>query len=335
MAAVTTPLIDDYPATHRPTSVSVVVCANTEDRWDDLAAGIGSLADQTHVPEQVVLVIDHNDDLLERAANLYAGPFGASRGMRIDVVANTAEQGVSGARNTGVSWCDGDVVTFLDDDTRIGDPRWIGNLLSLYADSDVAGAGGGAIPNWSGVEQPAWFPSEFGWVVGCSYVGLPDGPEDVRKFIGCNMSFRREVFDTLGGFSVRGRNAIEPARYEETEYCIRLHRRFPEARLVFDPALNVFHRVSPRRREFDYFRSRCWIEGLSKAMVERDVGDRDGLSTERAYSSRALPMGVLRGLGHGLRGDLNGFRRAGAITLGAILVTAGYARGRVGQFTRP
>lgn len=334
MAAVTTSLIEDYPTTHRPTTVSVVVCANTEERWNDLAAGIGSLADQTHVPEQVVLVIDHDDDLLERAADVFAGPFGSTRAMRIDVVANTEGKGVSGARNTGVSWCDRDVVTFLDDDTRIGDPRWIAMMLSVYADSDVAGVGGGATPNWSGVEQPAWFPPEFGWVVGCSYVGLPNGPEDVRNFIGCNMSFRREVFDTLGGFSPGGRNPIGPARCQETEYCIRLHRRFPEARLVFDPALNVFHRVPPRRREFDYFRSRCWSEGVSKATVAREMGAHDGLATERAYSSRALPMGVLRGVGQGLRGDLNGFRRAGAIVLGALLVAAGYARGLVGPFTR-
>ena len=334
MAAVTTPLIQEQATSHRPETVSVVVCANTEERWDDIAGGIRSLSGQTHIPEQVVLVIDYNDDLLEKSANSYASPFGDTGGMRIDVVTNTSDRGLCGARNSGLTWCDGDVVTFLDADTRIGDPRWIATMLGAYIDSSVAGVGGGAIPNWSGLAPPEWFPSEFGWVVGCSYLGLPREPAHVRNFMSCNMSFRREVFEWVGGFpEVTGRADEKPVRCEETEYCVRLQRRFPGARLVFDPGLNVFRRVSPLHRGFKYFRSRCWSEGKSKARIAREVGTRFGLAAEGIYGTKVLPMGVLRGMGEGMRGQLNGFRRAGAIALGAIWTTAGYARGRVGRTT--
>lgn len=316
---------------HTPTTVSVIICAYTDERWHDIVRGIDSLWDQTHQPRQVVVVIDHNDDLLQRAADEFSAACGP---MRIDVVANTMTRGLSGARNTGVTWCDGDIVAFLDDDARAGDDGWIAAMVAAYEDPDVAGVGGGATPNWDGVEQPAWFPAEFGWVIGCSYVGMPTEAEDVRNFIGCNMSFRREVFERIGFFTDGiGRVGKKPVGCEETEYCIRLHQQYPEARTVFDPRLDVFHRVSPDRRAFAYFRSRCWSEGLSKAIVARNVGATDGLESERSYATKVLPLGVLRGIGDGLRGRVSGFQRAAAIVIGLAWTAAGYGRGRLARHT--
>ncbi|HEX6780379.1 MAG TPA: hypothetical protein VF099_19405, partial [Ktedonobacterales bacterium] len=68
--------------------------------------------------------------------------------------------------------------------------------------------------------------------------------------------------------------------------------------------------------------------GLSKAQVTRYVGAKDGLASERAYTSRMLPLGVARGMRDGLlRLDLAGFARAGAITSGLFLTILGYAVG--------
>ncbi|MEM7143157.1 MAG: glycosyltransferase family 2 protein [Actinomycetota bacterium] len=330
MAAVATPMLDEQ-ITHTPETVSVIICAYTDERWADIVRGVESLEQQTRRPDQIVLVIDHNDDLLERSANFMAE---RESSIRIDVVTNVEKQGLSGARNTGVTWCDGDVIAFLDDDARAGDTYWIATMMEDYLDPMVAGVGGGATPNWDGVEAPAWFPAEFGWVIGCSYVGLPTDAREVRNFIGCNMSFRREVFEALGGFCYGiGRVGKKPVGCEETEYCIRLNQRFGDARLIFDPDLDVFHRVSPDRREFAYFRARCWSEGLSKAVVARRVGSQDGLASERAYTTKVLPLGVLRGIGDGLRGRVSGFQRAGAIVIGLLWTAAGYTRGRIARST--
>ncbi len=348
-----------------PSTISVVVCAYTLQRWDDVVRAIESLRAQTRRPDQVVLVIDHNDEMLERAADAFAaavpvsgapvsgvpvsgvpvsgvpvsgapdsGSPGAEPVLAVDVVANTYRRGLSGARNTGVDWSRGDVVAFLDDDAAAG-PNWIDGLLTAYADPDVAGVGGGATPDWGGQGAPAWFPDEFGWVVGCSYRGLPETAGEVRNFIGCNMSFRREVFFDIGGFTEGiGRVGTRPVGCEETEFCIRLRQRHPGARLVFDPELDVRHRVSPDRRAWRYFRTRCYSEGLSKAVVARNVGAGAGLASERAYTTRVLPGGVARGVASGLRGDPVGFVRAGAIVAGLALTSLGYARGRLARSGR-
>ena len=62
-------------------------------------------------------------------------------------------------------------------------------------------------------------------------------------------------------------------------------------------------------------------------MVTRSVGANDGLSSERHYTTKTLPRGVVRGLGDALRGDASGVGRAGAIIAGLATVTAGYAFG--------
>jgi hypothetical protein len=66
-------------------------------------------------------------------------------------------------------------------------------------------------------------------------------------------------------------------------------------------------------------------------MVTRNVGTQDGLSSERAYATRTLPLGVRQGLTDALRGDKAGLGRAGAIVAGLAAVTFGYAAGVAGN----
>jgi hypothetical protein len=80
---------------------------------------------------------------------------------------------------------------------------------------------------------------------------------------------------------------------------------------------------------FRYYRSRCSLEGQSKAMVSKLVGMQDGLSAESNYTLKVLPSGVLRGLGDSLRGDFGGIQRSCAIVIGLGTTTASYLQARV------
>jgi GT2 family glycosyltransferase len=306
-------------------TVSVIICCYTERRWDDVMAGLRSLRAQSRRPDQVVVVVDHNDELLQRLARTIDPD-----GRTMVLVANEGAQGLSGARNTGVAAATGDVVAFLDDDAAAGDDRWVAGLLAPYDDPQVWGVGGAAHPDWGGPGEPAWFPSEFGWVVGCTYRGQPERPAPVRNFLGCNMSFRRAAFDEVGGFTEGiGRVGTNPVGCEETEFCIRLRQAHPDATLVYDPAVWVRHHVSEDRTRFRYFRARCLAEGRSKALVAGEVGSDDALSSERAYATRVLPTAVLRGLTGPFRGDWSGPRRAVAVLAGLLLTGTGYLQGRL------
>jgi glycosyltransferase involved in cell wall biosynthesis/GT2 family glycosyltransferase len=303
-----------------PPTISVVICAFTFDRLEVMGESLDSLRAQTLAPHEIILVIDHAPELLEEARR---------RWPDVKLVANREKQGLSGARNTGVAEASGEVVAFLDDDA-IAAPDWLQHLADAYADPGVLGAGGTVRPRW--VEgKPGWFPAEFDWVVGCTHSGMPQELSPVRNLVGANMSFRRASLVEVGGFSHDlGRVGTLPVGCEETDLSIRVHQRWPEAEILYDPAARVEHVVPATRGKVRYFVDRCRAEGRSKAVLTGMVGSEDGLSSERSYVRRTLPLGVLRGLRDALRGDTGGFGRATMIFLGLAATTTDYLRVRSG-----
>lgn len=292
--------------------ISVVICAHTEDRWEQLVAAVDSVRRQSRPALEIVVVVDHNPALLERARHALAG---------VAVVENHEQRGLGGARNSGIAASRGQVIAFLDDDA-IASPGWLEQLALGYRDPDVVGVGGAIEPIWQ-AGRPGWFPAEFDWVIGCTYRGVPPRAAAVRNLIGCNMSFRREVFERLGTFRL-GYGC------DETELCIRVRQRWPGKRLLYQPAASVRHHVSAARSTWRYFRTRCYFEGGSKAVVAWLAGAQDGLDSERSYTLRVLPAGVLRGLADTLLGrDRAGIARSGAIVAGLAITTAGYVAGSV------
>ncbi len=271
----------------------------------------------------MIVAVDHNAALLERARGEW--PDGS-----VVLVENAEPQGLSGARNAGISAATGEIVAFLDDDAA-ADPDWLERLVPVFGDAAVVSAGGSLSPDWL-EPRPGWFPREFDWVIGCSYTGMPTVVADVRNAIGANMAFRREALESVDGFhSGIGRDRGLPMGCEETEVSIRLRQQRPGARIVYEPAAHVRHLVSPGRGTWNYFFTRCWAEGRSKALLTGLVGSEDGLASERTYATRTLPLGVLHGLRDGVRGDGGGFGRAFAITGGLLVTAAGYLRGMLAR----
>ena len=312
------------PAFDPPQTVSVVICAYTEDRWDLLVDAIQSMRTQSHRPDQVVLIIDHNDGLLRRAQSMFHAD--------VEVLANAEATGLSGARNTGVRTATGDVVAFLDDDAE-AEPEWLQELLVSYL-PNVAGAGGVAVPVWPGSGRPRWFPPEFDWVVGCSYRGLPDSVAPQRNLIGAAMSFRCSLFGEVGYFdTAMGRIGTLPLGCEETEFSLRVRKAISGTVLLHVPPARVHHHVSPERAKIGYFLRRCYAEGLSKAAVAQRAGSEVALASERAYVRSTLPKGVLDGLRSWLHGD-GGFTRALMIVVGLLVTTAGYVSPQARRLNR-
>jgi GT2 family glycosyltransferase len=302
-------------------SISVVICSSSCERTGLLQAALNSLTRQTTPPLEILVVVDNNDALLGLVPAMQPG---------IRVFSNDRGRGLSGARNVGVAQARGQVVAFIDDDATAA-PDWIERLSARYQDPHAIAVGGRVVPVWP-KSPPSWLPEEFYWVVGCSYRGLPEGVAPVRNLIGCNMSFRKAVFEKVAPFAEDlGREGTNAAGCEETELCIRVAEAFPDSMILHDPEAMVHHHVAAERLSGGYFRKRCLAEGRSKALMVGKTGTRSGLSSEREYSLRVLPAGIGRGIRDALAGrDAAGLARAGAIVAGLAYVSWSYLSSRLG-----
>lgn len=300
--------------------ISVIICAYTETRWNQLIKAIESVQQQTLPVAEVIVVIDYNPRLYDRLKQLDS---------KIILLENREKKGLSGARNTGITATTGDMVAFLDDDA-IAAPNWLSLMIEQY-DENVLGMGSSVHPIWES-KKPAWFPEEFYWTVGCTYLGLPETAKPIRNPMGGGMCIRREIFTEVGNFHYGlGHLDALPLGCEETELCIRARKHWPQSNFIYEPLAVIHHHIPVQRAIFSYFCSRCYFEGISKALVVELAGGSDGLSSERDYTFKILPKGVLSGLADALRGDFSGFGRAGAIILGLGFTTLGYI---VGTFKR-
>jgi len=113
-------------------SVSVVICAHSDQRWDDTLAAVDSVRRQNYAAKELIVVVDHNPHL-----------FGRLKSTLLDAIVteNREGPGLSGGKNTGIAVATGEVVAFLDDDA-VAEPDWLRFLVESYSDPTVVGVGG-------------------------------------------------------------------------------------------------------------------------------------------------------------------------------------------------
>jgi GT2 family glycosyltransferase len=312
MNAVATPLLDRIATRPVPvlappiTTVSVVICTYTTERLGDLVACLDSLRVQRQPADQVIVVVDHHDELLAHLRHHTASRFG------VVVTPNHHQPGLSGARNTGLELATGEVVVFLDDDATAR-PEWLDELLRPFAALRVVGAGGRIEPAWP-VCRPWWFAEHLDWTVGCTNPGMPTYVAAVRNVFGASAAFRRQALQAVGGFAADlGRSGADGAGCEETDVCIRLRSTLQGAEIVYTPSAVVDHRVTPSRCRVGYVWRRCRAEGRSKARLAARVG-AEATSDERRYARQ-----IVRAVGADLR---SGLRRPANLGRAAVLATA-------------
>lgn len=195
----------------------------TLDRQAAVYNVLRHLEHQTRRPDEIV-VVDQTDGRDTRLEN-----FPGIQYLRI------SRKGLPNARNVGVQNARGEVVLFLDDDV-IPDAELVRRHLDNYADASVAGVGGRILGGYD-APDPRAPVGTFRTSDGAVIRNFGDGPRrDVQHLPGGNMSFRREVFEKVGGFDVAyGGSSIG----EETDFCLRAVRA--GFRLVYDPSASLEH----------------------------------------------------------------------------------------------
>ena len=298
-------------------NISIIVSTYTPKRLPDILHCFASLEKQTLPPAEILLVLDPYDELID---------FYKQRVPSFVKIIVSNGIGLSYARNTGIRHAKGNIVAFIDDDA-LADPRWLENTLDNYKNSQVIGVGGFIAAEWAS-NRPLWLPEELDWIVGCSYKGLPTKRTTIRNPIGCNMSFRKEIFDKIGYFRTDiGRFGNMLLCNEETDFAIRALKRMPDSKIMYDPSAIVYHKVGKSRERLRYVWRRSFYEGISKAIISFKSGSPKVLSTENSYLKLLVTNSIPLRLKYIYK--RNQSSEMLALLLSLLAVTLGFVVGRI------
>ena len=176
------------------------------------------------------------------------------------------EAGLNRARNFAVQHAQHELISFLDDDCIAG-PGWTIAVKRAHAQYPSAGVvGGRVLLDLTLGDEPAWLLGEFRRSLAEIDWGEGSGPlQRWQHLVGANLSFRRDIFDRVGGFrediGLRGGDTIIRAN-DEAEF-IQHAAICGEPGAVYMADMAVRHRIAPDRLSFNYMLRRRFGQGVS------------------------------------------------------------------------
>ena len=273
--------------------VTILIC--TYNRAELLGPTLDSIAELRPLPDVnwEVLVVDNNSTdhtrmVVEQRQPAFSVPLRYAFELR---------QGKSYALNSGFALAAGAIIAYTDDDVMLP-PQWLESAVRpLFERSDIAYTGGPVRPMWE-CPPPRWL-EPFGNLGGT--IAVKDHGdrafifEDRRKTpLGVNMTVRRELVETVGGFRVDlGRTGGSLLGQEQAEFFYRT--RAAGARGLYVPEMILDHHVPARRLTHSYFRRWWYWKGISQARVHRMHGRTElGVDLSDVRRFFGIPLFIVR-----------------------------------------
>jgi len=245
---------------------SIIVC--TYNRAESLRETLGALRAQRSAPSlswEVIIVDNNSKDHTRKVIQDLQSDWPL---LRYEF---ENQQGLSHARNRGISCAQGEVLLFTDDDV-LPEPDWLETTLDGLAKYRADACGGYIAPIWE-TPPPGWLTERF-------YGFLAIKTDTTERQItstsdtpfGANMAFRRELFAKYGVFDVtRGRMGNILASGEDGELFERILDG--GGKIMYFPRARVHHRVEAFRVGKAYFR-RWRFQTSRNLAISRDVQGR-------------------------------------------------------------
>src|SRR5438445_586939 len=248
------------------------VYLESPEAFEDYLARLHSLSDDRPVLLEVIVVNDGSTDATPQIASEY----------RVRLI-TTRNQGLSAARNIGIRASTGEIVAFIDDDAY-PDLHWLRFLALAFRDGTYVAVGGPNLP-----------PPDDGWMAD-AVANAPGGPNPVllsdrvaEHIPGCNMAFRKEALEAIGGFDSVFRTAGD-----DVDVCWRLRDR--GGVIGYAPGAVVWHHRRPSIRRF-------WKQqvgyGKAEALLERKWPARYNPSGQLSWVGRLYGKGRSRDFSSG------------------------------------
>jgi glucosyl-dolichyl phosphate glucuronosyltransferase len=210
-----------------------------------------------------------------------------------------ARQGKSIALNTGLSYAEGEIIVFTDDDVEVPAGWLEAAVRPLQTRPGIAYTGGPVDPIWETPPPPWLAPAgNLGGTIAVKDHGTePFVFEERRKTpLGVNMAVRRDLIEEIGGFRPDlGRRGKSLLGQEQAEFFYR--SRAAGAVGLYVPEMVVRHHVPAARLTASYFRRWWYWKGISQARLHR-IHQETELGLDLATVPRILgvPRYMLRSI---------------------------------------
>jgi GT2 family glycosyltransferase len=167
------------------------------------------------------------------------------------------KNGLSNARNTGISHSLYDWIIFIDDDALVS-KSYISNLNNILLNNNLKFIGGKYVP-WYKYGKPIWFLDEW-----ATSLNKPDKFSTLsqNQFIdGGNMIIHKSVFTELGDFNINlGMQGTAIGYGEEIEFQMRVRQKGID--IWYSPDLLIYHLVPKYKMSINWFLKSWYNHGL-------------------------------------------------------------------------
>lgn len=252
----------------------------TYNRAQSLLRTLRSVVSQSAAPELWECIVVNNNST-DNTAEVFARFAAENQGFDLKMVTEV-KQGLSNARNAGITASKGEYVAIVDDDETL-ESSYIESYIEFFDSFPTAMAAGGAVRAEYESHRPRWMshytermianPIDLDVVVTL----FPSS----RVPAGGNMAFRREIFDRVGLFNPRlGRNGQSLIGGEENDLFARL--RAAGELLYFVPNAAIYHHIPDAKLTDEYFDRLSYNVGKSKALrAQSDEEFSELMASER------------------------------------------------------
>jgi len=226
--------------------VRISVIIPTKNRKEDLLTTLRSIIQQTHGPEEVIIIDQSEEDCKEDILGLFKT---ARDKPDLTYVWDKSISGLTEARAKGFKESRGEVVFFIDDDITL-EKDCIKNLVQTYQANPHLGGIGGVDTSWKdkslfwllvgslfscgpfALRKGGWFFT--GWIPHYFHNRLT-APYPSRWLLGGLMSFRRQVVEDIGFDEQLAGHGFADGK----DLTFRASERYS---LALDPTVKCYHR---------------------------------------------------------------------------------------------
>lgn len=237
--------------------------------------------------------------------------------------------GLHVGRHRGLMEAQGEVLVYADDDIEAF-PTWLASIQAAFADPTVVMVGGNNLPlfltpppDWL---KQLWQDSQNRQVRSLPWLSILEVQGDIQEcspyqIWGCNFSIRKQVLLAAKGFHPDGMPK-ELIRFRgDGETHVSQFVAESGMKALFHPGASVYHKVTPERMTYDYFRQRGFNQGVSDSYTQLRAASAPATSQSlSAYRAIGSALAKLRSLGSRIK-------RRGNRPLALTEFRAGYREG--------